>query len=161
MPADRRCVPILRPPALPVPDDSGQTGAVTGPRLYVQWRCERPLIANFANFAIGCLQHLQLAVREMEKCRLTPRASGSTNPQKSPLPSVGPYALPLSARSSHGAIVAAIGVKRLRPISRDVRRRTEVNRDLLYEPDEHLKRDAEFPPMRGKRVAERSETLSG
>ena len=33
----------------------------------------------------------------------------------------------------------------MRPISRDVRRSTEVNRDLLYEPDEHLKRDAEFP----------------
>lgn len=40
---------------------------------------------------------------------------------------------------------------RLRPISRDVRGSTEVNRDLLYEPDEHLKRDGEFPPMRGLR----------
>lgn len=29
---------------------------------------------------------------------------------------------------------------------------TEVNRDPLYEPDAHLKRDAEFPPMRGKRA---------
>jgi hypothetical protein len=33
-------------------------------------------------------------------------------------------------------------------------RSTEVNQDLLYEPDEHLKRDAEFPPMRGKRNPE-------
>jgi hypothetical protein len=33
-----------------------------------------------------------------------------TNPQKSALRSVGAYALPLPARSSHGAIVAAIGV---------------------------------------------------
>ena len=40
-------------------------------------------------------------------------------------------------------------MKRLRAISRDLRRSTEVNRDLLYEPDEHLKRDAEFPRMRG------------
>jgi hypothetical protein len=44
-------------------------------------------------------------------------------------------------------------VKQLRPISRDVRRRTEVNRDLLYVPDEHFTRAAEFPPMRGKRVS--------
>ena len=45
--------------------------------------------------------------------------------------------------------MTGIGVKRLRPISRDVRRSTEISRDLLYERDEHLKRDAEFPPMRG------------
>src|SRR5436305_4025079 len=38
-------------------------------------------------------------------------ASAATNPQKSALRSVGPYALPLPARSSHGAIVAAIGVE--------------------------------------------------
>jgi hypothetical protein len=29
-------------------------------------------------------------------------------------------------------------------------RSTEVNRDLLYQPDEHLKRDAEFPPSARK-----------
>jgi len=34
------------------------------------------------------------------------------------------------------------GVKRLRPTGCDVRRSIEVNRDLLYETDEHLKRDA-------------------
>jgi hypothetical protein len=39
---------------------------------------------------------------------------------------------------------------RLRPTSGDVRRSTKVYRDLLYEPDEHLKRDAEFPPMRAE-----------
>jgi hypothetical protein len=39
----------------------------------------------------------------------------------------------------------------MRPISRDVRRSTEVNRGLLYEPDGDPERDAEFPPMRGKR----------
>ena len=49
-------------------------------------------------------------------------------------------------------LTTVLGVKRLRSISRDVRRSTEFNRDLLYEPDENLKRDAEFPPMRGKRV---------
>ena len=43
------------------------------------------------------------------------------------------------------ATPSSSGVKRLRLISRDARRSTEVNRDLLYEPDEHLKRDAEFP----------------
>ena len=59
---------------------------------------------------------------------------------------------PLGHRSSHlrsGRLTVAPGVKRLRPISRDVRRSTEVNRDLLYDPDEHLERDAEFPPKRG------------
>jgi hypothetical protein len=54
-------------------------------------------------------------------------------------------------QSGRADAVTASGVKRLRPISSDVRRSTKVNRDLLYEPDEHLKRDAEFPPMRGKR----------
>jgi hypothetical protein len=44
----------------------------------------------------------------------------------------------------------ASGVKRPRPISRDVRRSTKVNRDLLCERDEHLKRDAEFPATRGE-----------
>jgi len=43
----------------------------------------------------------------------------------------------------------AVSLKRLRPISRHVRRSTEFNRDLPYEPDEHLKRDAELPRMRG------------
>jgi hypothetical protein len=28
-----------------------------------------------------------------------------------------------------------------------------VNGDLFYEPDEHLKRDAKFPPMRGFRAS--------
>ena len=40
---------------------------------------------------------------------------------------------------------AQLGVKRLRPTGRDVRRSTEVNRHLLYEPDGHLKRDALVP----------------
>ena len=40
---------------------------------------------------------------------------------------VAPQALPISGRSSHEEGVASVGVKRLRPISRDVRRRTEVN----------------------------------
>ena len=53
-----------------------------------------------------------------------------------------PAALLLSMRTGHGGGATASGVKRLRPTGRDVRRSTEVNRDVLYEPDEHLKRDA-------------------
>jgi len=54
--------------------------------------------------------------------------------------------------SAHDGVetsTAAEGVKRLRPISRDVRRSTDGNRDLLYEPDKHLNHDAGFPRMRG------------
>ena len=51
-------------------------------------------------------------------------------------------ALLVFRESSHAPGVIASGVKRVRPTGRDVPRSTEVNRDLLYEPDEHLKRDA-------------------
>ena len=54
-------------------------------------------------------------------------------------------------QSGHKTTATPIGVKRLRPISGDVRRSIKVNRDLLYEPDDHLKRGAEFRPMRGWR----------
>jgi hypothetical protein len=53
----------------------------------------------------------------------------------------------------HGAVATPAWLLQAReagrPISRDVRQSGEFNRDLLYEPDEHLKRDAEFPPLRG------------
>jgi len=65
-------------------------------------------------------------------------------------PTLTATALPVAEQSGDSTAATVAGVKRLRPISRDVRRSTEVNRDLLYESDEHLKRDAEFPPMRGK-----------
>ena len=54
-----------------------------------------------------------------------------------------------ASRSSSANGRSPLGVKRLGPTGRDVRRKTEVNRDLLYETDEYLKRDAQFPPLRG------------
>lgn len=50
----------------------------------------------------------------------------------------------LSRHCNHERDTAAKGVKRLHPIGREVRR--GANGDLLYESDEHLKRDAPFPP---------------
>ena len=88
----------------------------------------------------GCLPGFQLTA-----------AGGSDEPEQQ---SQAATACALGHRSSHprgDQFTVAEGVKRLRPISRDVRRSTEVKRDLLYGSDEHLKRDAKFPPMRGFR----------
>jgi hypothetical protein len=74
------------------------------------------------------------------------RASPRKNPQKSRLPSVGSDALLLSPPNSHDAGVAPSGVKRQRPTGPTYGEAPRVNRDLLYETDKHLKRDAKFPP---------------
>ena len=63
--------------------------------------------------------------------------------------------LPIAEQRGRVVGATAVSLKRLRPISRHVRRRTEFNRDLPYEPDEHLKRDAELPRRRGLRGSRR------
>ena len=52
--------------------------------------------------------------------------------------------------------MTASGVKRLHPTSRVYGEAAGVNADLLYERGGHLKRDSEFPAVRGTRSSGRS-----